>query len=228
VQEEGFLEAREELDEHELREHVIYRALVGSRAYGLSHEGSDHDVRGVYLAPAHRHWSLFGVPGQLENRDTDEVYWELEKFILLALKANPNILEVLFTDQILEARPLGIELRDMRVSFLSQLVFQTYGGYVQAQFRKLQARISKGLEINWKHAMHLIRLLLAGTEALRSGHVPVRVADEHRERLLEIRGGESSLEAVDRWRLELQRGFEQAYAETSLPSGPTLHPPMPF
>ena len=38
-----------------------------------------------------------GVPGQLENLETEECYWELEKFLVLALKANPNILECLYT-----------------------------------------------------------------------------------------------------------------------------------
>ncbi|MEZ4727824.1 MAG: nucleotidyltransferase domain-containing protein [Caldilineaceae bacterium] len=41
--------------------------MVGSRAYGLAHEESDTDRRGVYLPPADLHWSLYGVPEQLEN-----------------------------------------------------------------------------------------------------------------------------------------------------------------
>jgi uncharacterized protein len=41
------------------------------------------------------HWSLYGVPEQLENDATQEVYWELQKFLLLSLKANPNVLECL-------------------------------------------------------------------------------------------------------------------------------------
>src|SRR5205814_9716567 len=71
---------------------VIYRCVVGSTAYGLSREGSDMDRRGFYLPPADLGWSLAGVPEQLET-DHEEVYWEIEKFIRLALKANPNVLE---------------------------------------------------------------------------------------------------------------------------------------
>jgi predicted nucleotidyltransferase len=29
--------------------HVIYRCVVGSRAYGLDHDESDIDLRGIYL-----------------------------------------------------------------------------------------------------------------------------------------------------------------------------------
>src|SRR5690606_33345875 len=63
----------------DLEQYIIYRAVVGSRAYGLSRETSDVDRRGFYLPPAERHWSLFGVPPQLDLGH-DEVYWELQKF----------------------------------------------------------------------------------------------------------------------------------------------------
>lgn len=52
------------------------------------------DRRGFYLPPAELEWSLHGIPEQLET-DEEEVYWKIEKFIRLALKANPNVLECL-------------------------------------------------------------------------------------------------------------------------------------
>lgn len=220
LQERGLAAGEAALADHELERAVIYRCVVGSRAYGLDHEASDVDTRGVYLAPAERHWSLYGVPEQLENRATDEVYWELQKFLLLALKANPNILEVLHAPDVLCASPLFEELLAMRRRFLSKLLFQTYNGYVMSQFGKLSRRIARGLEPNWKHAMHLIRLLLAGIEALERHVVPVRVDDRHRQRLLEIRTGALPLDAIDEWRLRLHREFEQAYGRTTLPDRP--------
>lgn len=39
---------------------------------------------------ARLHWGLAGVPEQLES-EHEECYWELEKFIRLALKANPGV-----------------------------------------------------------------------------------------------------------------------------------------
>jgi hypothetical protein len=117
---------------------VIYRCIVGSRAYGLSHDGSDTDRRGFYLPPADLHWSLFGSPEQLENPDTDECYWELQKFIQLALRANPNVLECLYTPLVERVTPLTQELLDQREIFLGGLVYQTYNGYVISQFKKLE------------------------------------------------------------------------------------------
>jgi predicted nucleotidyltransferase len=207
------------LREHDLFEHVVYRCIVGSRAYGLSGEGSDVDVRGVYLPPAELHWSLYGVPEQLESPETEEVYWELQKFVVLALKANPNILECLYTPLVEHAAPVVEPLLAGRNRFLSRVVYQTYNGYVMSQFRRLEADFRTTGEPRWKHAMHLVRLLVSGVTILREGWVPVRV-EEHRDRLLSIKRGEVPWEEVNAWRLELHRQFDAAYASTRLPDRP--------
>ncbi len=118
--------------------HVIYRCVVGSRAYGLDEEGSDTDRRGIYVPPAKRHWSLHGVPEQLEDEAAQETYWEVQKFLVLALKANPNVLECLYSSLVEMVTPMARELLDMRHIFLSRLVYQTYNGYVLSQFKKLE------------------------------------------------------------------------------------------
>lgn len=208
------------LEDNGLSQSVILRCIVGSRAYGLATDASDLDTRGVYLAPADRHWSLYGVPEQLENRVTDEVYWELQKFLTLALKANPNILEVLFSPLVQHATDLAQELVSMRASFLSKLVHQTYAGYATAQFRRFEARRARGQEPKWKHAMHLIRLLLAGIHVLETGQLRVTVDEAQRDRLMELRAGAMSFDQVDAWRLELLERFEAAHRLTRLPDRP--------
>ncbi len=207
------------LDESELYAFVIYRVIVGSRAYGLDTEESDTDRRGIYLPPADVHWSMFGVPEQIENKDNEECYWELQKFLILALKANPNILECLYSPLIETITPLAEGLLAMRESFLSKLVYQTYNGYVMSQFKKLEQDLRARGEIKWKHAMHLIRLLLSGVTVLRAGFVPVRV-DEHRDELLAIRRGEVPWDEVTARRLSLHKEFDAALATTQLPERP--------
>lgn len=202
-----------------LFERVIYRCVIGSRAYGLEVDDSDTDRRGIYLPLATSHWSLYGVPEQLEDDATQEVYWELQKFISLALKANPNILECLYSPVVETATPLAEELLEMKDCFLSKLVFQTYSGYTTSQFRKMQADIRNQGQVKWKHLMHLIRLLISGIHVLREGVVSVRV-DEHRDHLLEIRRGEWSWDATEAWRLELQDQFQEAFVQTRLPDRP--------
>jgi predicted nucleotidyltransferase len=198
---------------------VIYRCIIGSQAYGLADSESDIDRRGIYLPPANLHWSLYGVPGQLENHNTQEAYWEIQRFFVLALKANPNVLECLFTPLVELATPLAEELLQSRSIFLSRLVYQTYNGYVMSQFKKMQADLRNRGEVKPKHVMHLIRLLIAGIEVLRTGVVPLR-ADEHRDRLLAIRRGELAWAEVEEWRKALHREFDAALETTQLPERP--------
>jgi predicted nucleotidyltransferase len=203
----------------DLESFIIYRCVVGSRAYGLDNDDSDTDQRGVYLAPADLQWSLFGAPEQFEDNATQSCYWELQKFLIMALKANPNILECLYSPLVEKMTPLGEELVAARKGFLSQMIFQTFNGYAMSQFKKIGQDIRNHGEVRWKHAMHLLRLLLTGAASLREARVPVRV-EAHRERLLAVKRGELPWAEVDAWRKELHRDFERALNETQLPERP--------
>ena len=134
-------EVEDELGEisEDLRPYMIYRCQVGSKAFGLASDNSDDDLRGIFLPPARLQWSLRRLPEQLEfaDEESDEVYWELEKFLRLALKANPNVLETLWTPMVLQADETAHELRAMRQAFLSKHVYKTYSGYVLSQFRRM-------------------------------------------------------------------------------------------
>ena len=198
---------------------VIYRCVVGSRAYGLEEANSDVDRRGIFLPPARLQWSLYSLPEQIERNDTQECYWELEKFLRLALRANPNVLECLYTPVVEYASPLANELLDMRATFLTRMVYQTYNGYVLSQFKKLGQDLRNKGAFRWKHAMHLVRLLISGITILREQTVPVRVA-EYRSDLLAIRRGELTWREVDRWRKQLHKEFDAAWQTTQLPQHP--------
>ncbi len=71
-----------------------------------------------------------GAPEQLELHETQECYWEVQKLIVLGLKANPSVLECLYSPIVERVTPLGQALLDAREIFLSQLVYQTFNGYV--------------------------------------------------------------------------------------------------
>ena len=198
---------------------VIYRCVIGSRAYGLDDDQSDTDYRGIFLPSAELHWSLYGVPEQIECYETQEHYWELQRFLVLALKANPNVLECLYTPLVEMTTPLADELLGMRSVFLSRLVYQTYNGYVMSQFKKMQSDLRNRGQVKWKHVMHLIRLLISGISVLRHGFVPVRV-EEHRQQLLAIKRGEVPWDDTEKWRLSLHAEFDRALAESKLPDRP--------
>ena len=205
--------------EFDLDSLVIYRCVVGSRAYGLETDASDTDLRGIYQAPPDTQWSLFGAPEQFEDNETQSCYWELQKFIVMALRANPNILECLYSPLVEKATPIAEELLAMRERFLSQMVFQTFNGYALSQFKKIEQDLRNHGQVKWKHAMHLLRLLISGAATLREHRVPVRV-EIHRDHLLAIKRGERTWEQVNEWRMSLHRDFEQALTATTLPLRP--------
>jgi predicted nucleotidyltransferase len=216
-------EVEDELGEvrEDMRSYVIYRCQVGSKAFGLASETSDDDLRGIYLPPARLHWSLRRLPEQLEfeENEKDEVYWELEKFLRLALKANPSVLETLWTPMVLLADDTALQLRAIRRAFLSKHVYKTYSGYVLSQFRRMaNAYKTKGV-YKPKHAMHLVRLLHSGIAALETGEIRIDVA-EHRNELLHIRNDGLPFEEVKRRALELDEQFQAAFERTSLPEQP--------
>lgn len=208
-----------EIDTGELYDRVLFQCIIGSQAYGLADDASDIDRRGFFLPTADSHWSLSGVPEQIECHETQEAYWEIQKFIVLALKANPNVLECLYSPLVEMMTPLASELIESREMFLSKLVFQTYNGYVASQFKKMESDMRNKGSVKWKHAMHLIRLLISGIDVLKHAYVPVDVG-KHRDSLLAIKRGELDWQEIESLRLGLHRDFSAAFTHTRLPEKP--------
>src|SRR5262245_36676152 len=109
----------------QLRPCVVLDALVGSRAWGVSDEGSDEDHRGVFVLPLPWTTGLVEPPLDLVSLDGSQTYWELGKALRQALRADPNTLEMLFADpEVID--PIAGELVAMRASFLS---LEIYGSF---------------------------------------------------------------------------------------------------
>lgn len=209
-------------DGHQLvTDHTIYAVVVGSRAFGLATDTSDTDVRGVYVAPTADFWSLAKPPMHVDGPEHEWFSWEVERFCELALKSNPNVLEVLWSPLVRTVTDLGQELLALRPAFLSQLAYQTYHGYTLSQFKKLEADLRQRGEPKWKHVMHLLRLLLSARTLLRSGDLMVDVGAD-REALLAVRRGELSWDEVEKWRLSLHRDLDDALDSTPLPAVPDI------
>lgn len=216
----GFGEARDPLA---FEPFLILRAAMGSTAYGLATEGSDVDEKGIFLPPAEWTWSLREVPEQVEFKRVgdDFCWWEIEKFMRLALRANPSALELMFVgdEHVLGVTDVGRELLSVRECFLSKFIYQTYSGYALSQFRRMQRAREAGKEPRAKHAMHLVRLLLSGIAGLRSGVVVVD-ASEHRDELLAIKEGRVAFDAVHARALELDLEFQRVLEVSPLPDAP--------
>ncbi|ARE77187.1 DNA polymerase beta superfamily protein [Streptomyces sp. NPDC059558] len=202
-----------------VRDHTVYRCVMGSRAFGLATEASDTDLRGVYLAPTPLFWRFEKPPTHVEGPRDEEFSWELERFCELALRANPNILECLHSPLVEEVTPVGEELLSLRGAFLSRRAHTSFSRYAASQHGKLLADVRVHGAPRWKHAMHLLRLLLSCRDLLRTGGLTID-AGPHRDRLLAVRRGELTWEEVDAWMTRLGDETDTALATTVLPAEP--------
>jgi hypothetical protein len=202
-----------------VRDHTIYACVMGSRAFGLATEGSDTDRRGVFLAPTSLYWCFEKPPTHVEGPAQEQFGWELERFCLLALRANPNILECLHSPLVEYADDTGRELLALRDAFLSRRVHETFIRYAQSQRRKLESDVRAHGAPRWKHAMHLLRLLTSARDLLRTGTLTVDVGDR-REPLLAVKRGEVPWPEVESWMARLERQAEEAAHRSPLPAEP--------
>ena len=99
------------------------------------------------------------------------------------------------------------------------MIYQTYNRYSMSQFKAMNRKLKKGLEVKPKHAMHLIRLMLSGLTILKHGFVPLSV-EEHRDKMLAIKRGDIPWEEIEQWRLELHKEFDACLESTHLPERP--------
>ncbi|MGW7484906.1 nucleotidyltransferase domain-containing protein [Nonomuraea muscovyensis] len=191
---------------------LILSVVVGSRAYGLDVDDSDTDRRGVFVAPTEDFWRLTKPVTHRDGPLPEQFSWEVERFCRLALDANPTVLECLWSPIVEVVTPFGARLLGLRGAFLSRRAHETFAGYADAQFRRLDPEAPK-----WKQAMHMIRLLMSGLQLVRTGEPMVRVGG-HRDRLLAVRRGKVPWAEVTAWQAALRT--ELAAAGSVLPEAP--------
>ncbi len=202
---------------------LIFETVCGSRAYGLTVEGSDTDLKGVVVGPLRWYLGYRGGPEQIEL-GPDHVRYELRKLLRLLAKANPTVLELLFTDPADHrvTTPWGERLLAERERFLTKRVAASFGGYVKGQLRRIERdrprRTAADGAYDPKDALHLIRLGRMAIEILERGEVIVRRPD--RDSLLAIRRGALPYDAlVEEARASLAH-IESARERSDLPDHP--------
>lgn len=202
-----------------VRDHTIYACVMGSRAFGLATDASDTDRRGVFLAPTPLYWRFEKPPTHVEGPGEERFSWELERFCELALRGNPNILECLHSPWVEHVDDTGRELLSLRDAFLSRQAHGTFSRYALGQRKKLEADVRATGGPRWKHAMHLLRLLMSARDLLRSGELRIDVG-EQREPLLAVKRGEVPWARVEAWMARLAAEGEEALRGSPLPPEP--------
>jgi len=181
----------------------------------------DVDIMGVVIPPPRQsiglreweHWTI-------QKDELDAVFYSLRKLVGLLLKANPNVVGLLWLkpDLYIHRHPAFIRLIEQRDIFSSKVAFDAFAGYATAQLKKMQSQAFQGymgakrkalvekVGYDAKNAAHAIRLLRMGTEFLETGALRV-FREEDAEEIRAIKRGEWTLEQVQS---EAGRGFEKA------------------
>ncbi len=122
----------------------------GSRAYGTSTPESDVDVVGICTPPRYVLSDLFHRFDEAKSPrlnfqgislgDIDSKIYSSAKFIKLASEVNPNIIEILYTDEsdYIHVGARGRKLINNRDLFLSRRAAWTFLGYAVSQIKRIQ------------------------------------------------------------------------------------------
>lgn len=144
-----------------LGQRIMILGVGGSYAYGTNHKDSDIDFRGVTLQlPS----DLIGLTEfeQYEDGKTDTVIYGFNKLVKLLLECNPNTCEMLGLDeeQYLIKSELGQELIDNSGLFLSKRAIKSFGGYADAQLRRLQNAIARDTLPQSERERHILKSVM--------------------------------------------------------------------
>lgn len=135
----NFLQSNEHLGRH-----IILLGLAGSYSYGTNNDESDIDLRGVML---NRKTDLIGLTAyeQYVDEHTDTTIYTFNKMISLLLSCNPNTIELLGlnSEHYLYLSDIGKSLIDHSHLFLTKRAIQSFGGYADAQLRRLQNALAR-------------------------------------------------------------------------------------
>lgn len=130
-------------DEH-LGKRIILLGLAGSYSYGTNNENSDIDIRGIVL---NRKSDLVGLTSyeQYVDDHTDTTIYTFNKIITLLLSCNPNTIELLGLnpEHYVYLNEIGKSLIEHSHLFLTKRAIQSFGGYADAQLRRMQNALAR-------------------------------------------------------------------------------------
>ncbi len=134
-----------------VEENTILLTVTGSRMYGMATLFSDWDWRGIFVKPKNEYLGFYSFEQKDNGWDEeglnitpfnklskDTVIYDLRKYLSLASKGNPNILELLYSKDYAYVTEVGQELIKHRESFLTPKVKYSYVGYAYSQIKRME------------------------------------------------------------------------------------------
>lgn len=116
---------------------LLYEYIRGSWCHGIAVPGiSDVDTGGVFMCPPEQLYGLgIDYTEQIADAKSDNVWYELNKFLSLVLKSNPTMLEALFIDDefVIYEHPFMKMIKEHRDKFITKQCFNPFFGYAKSQ-----------------------------------------------------------------------------------------------
>lgn len=130
-------------NEH-LNSNIILLGFGGSHAYGTNNENSDVDIRGVATNTKRNILTGYDFE-QVVDVDTDTTVYSFDKIIKLLCYCNPNVIELLGLkpEHYFYLTSAGVELLNHKEIFLSKKAVHSFGGYANAQLRRLENKSAR-------------------------------------------------------------------------------------
>lgn len=195
----------------------------------------DIDLLGVHFFPVKTYLGLGKKKDVYESfiNEYDVVSYEFKKLVSMLLKANPNVMSLLYLKEkhYLYKNFYGRAILDNKDMFISTKIYKTFYKYAENELSKLSKNVFNGYMgdkrkkivekygFDLKHASHCIRLLRMGYEFAQTGALKV-YRDKDAQELIDIKSGKWSLSEVKEAAQELFYSAEKAYAVCDLPSEP--------
>lgn len=175
---------------------ILTKVLVGSRLHGLENEQSDYDYRGIHISPLRAVLSPFRKVSNTNwiEDDVDNTSYELADFCKQATSGNATILEVFFSNKILEDSRITKIMRKNWKKFIdTDRVVMASRGYATNQLNKMQLFDDIGVKDQRrtsKFAIAYCRVLWQCSEFLKTGEFPCQITDpDLKQFLLKIKAG---------------------------------------
>ena len=151
-----------------LGDNIILLGLGGSHAYGTDNENSDVDIRGIATRTARD--ILTGSDfEQVVDVDTDTTVYSLDKIVKLLCSCNPNVIEMLGLkpEHYIYLSDAGKKLINNRHLFLSKKAIHSFGGYANAQLRRLENKSAR-LVSHRQQESHILKTIEHASVAFKT------------------------------------------------------------
>ena len=126
-----------------LKDSICLLTLGGSYAYGTNIESSDIDIRGIAVN-SRENILLRKDFEQVVDKETDTVIYSFDKILKLLANCNPNTIEMLgCKKEHYITNEIGDLILKNKEIFLSKKAIYTFGGYANAQLRRLQNAVAR-------------------------------------------------------------------------------------